>query len=121
MYLTEEERKIYNYKYNNESPDEAQHYLDSLQERLNERSGAAIQKNLEGNQFGELVYSIPAGLDQFGQGIRQAFSAEELPTSATQYASEKIRTTLGDGVMGWTYDFLNSASNMLPEIGRAHV
>ena len=116
MYLTEEERKIYNYKYNNESPDEAQHYLDSLQERLNERSGAAIQKNLEGNQFGELVYSIPAGLDQFGQGIRQAFSAEELPTSATQYASEKIRTTLGDGVMGWTYDFLNSASNMLPAI-----
>lgn len=129
-FMTDDEVDIYNYLLAREGEQPAQAYLDSLEETLNQRWGSMQAENIQdiGNPVGRAaatgLYGLGAGLDQFGSGVRQAFSAERLPTSATQYGSAQIRAGLSDagpqvagsslGQMG--YDAVTSLGNMAPSI-----
>ncbi len=57
------------------------YFLDGAGDVWLEDSGADDYENMAG--FEKALYWIPAGLDQFDSGIKQLFSEEALPTSAT--------------------------------------
>lgn len=128
-WMTDDEVGIYNYILAKEGNDAAQKYLDSIEETLNYRFGTMQAENIQNvGGVGEALltglYGLGSGLDQFGSGVRQLFSSERLPTTATQFGSAKIREGLEDtgpevfgsslGQMG--YDLLTTTGNMAPSI-----
>lgn len=129
-YMTDDEVGIYNYLLAKNGEAAAQEYLDYLEETLNYRFGTAQGENIRGieNDAGRTamtaLYGLGAGLDQFGSGVRQLFSSERLPTTATQFGSAYIREDLAEtgpqvlgsslGQMG--YDALTTTANMAPSI-----
>ena len=128
-YMTDEEVKVYNYylaKDNEKGTNKAEKYLDLLNQELQNRSGQDIAERLKGNTFGELLYAIPAGLDSFAQGVRNAFnfSDDYIPTSASQVASSIIREDLADdgfkigghSIAQIGYDLTNTTANMAPSV-----
>ena len=127
-YMEDDEIAIYNYYYNTEGKEKAQEYLDSLEETLQYRYGAAIAGGVKGRPVAQYIFAVEAGLDQFGTGVAGIFSDEYEPTSATQIASGMIREDLkdtgaklpnwlGGGSLGQVgYDIINTTSNMLPSI-----
>ena len=134
-YLTEDEIAIYNYYYKKVGKEKAQQYLDSIQERLNQRKGAAIFKSMEGNTAQEIVFGIATGLDQFGTSLDSAFNFKDeyIPYSALQFTSGMIREDLADDgkqLPSWlgggslaqaAYDAVNTSANMAPSILAATV
>ena len=124
-YMTEDEVDIYNYLIAKRGSELAQLYLDSLEEMLNQRYGTTVAgritdiENPVGNATMTGLYGVSAGLDQYVNGVKQAFSEEELPTSATQYGSQYIRNDLqqdGNGLGLMAYDTVTTASQMAPTI-----
>ena len=89
QYLTEDEIKIYNYLYASQGKDAADRFLEDMGPALTERQGAAQYEEL--GALGKALYWIPAGLDQFGSGIRQLFQREAVPVSSTQITSQLIQ------------------------------
>ena len=126
-FMTDDEVKIYNYYIGKGDKTNAQKYLDSLEETLNQRHGGMVFENLEGNTALEMVFGVAAGLDQFRSGVVNLFNGEDyIPTSSVQFTSGMIREDLadaGDGVnifgssLGQAaYDAITTTSNMLPSI-----
>ena len=126
-FMTDDEVKIYNYYIGKGDKTNAQKYLDSLEETLNQRHGGMVYENLEGNTALEMVFGVAAGLDQFRTGVVNLFNGEDyIPTSSVQFTSGMIREDLadaGDGVnifgssLGQAaYDAITTTSNMLPSI-----
>lgn len=102
-------------------------YLDLMTETLRGRKAVSeFESDLEGNTFLELLYSIPAGLDQFGQGMANAFNYDDdyIPLSTTQIKSGLVREDLADdgfkigdmSIAQIGYDFGTTTANMLPSI-----
>jgi hypothetical protein len=126
--MTDNEVNIYNYLLAKEGKGSADEYLGFLVETLNYRQGKADAEALDGNIVGQLLYSIPAGLEQFGSGIRQLFSEERLPTSVAQFTSNAIYEDLADdgpkmpdwlgggSITQWLYSYGTTMGNMLPSI-----
>lgn len=124
--MTPEETGIYNYYYNSGDKEQAQQYLDSIQETLNYRQAEKISASLEGKPVLQYAFAVGAGLDQFGSGVKSAIKGlftddNYLPVSATQYASGMVREDLGSPDKNITagqvvYDFLNTGANMAPSI-----
>ena len=127
--MTDEEIGIYNYYYNTAGKAKAEEYLDTIQETLNQRSGAELFEGVEGNVFLEYVFGAAAGVDQFTSGIKNLFSNEDyIPMSEMEFASSMIREDLEDvgfelpewmggasiGQVG--YDLTTTTANMLPSI-----
>ena len=95
-YMTDDEINIYNYLLAKEGTKSADDYLDFLEEILNYRQGIADAKSMEDDPVSQYLYSIIAGLDQFGSGVRQVFSSDRLPTTSVQFTSDAIYEDLAD-------------------------
>lgn len=113
-YISDEEAGIYNYLYAKQGKKAAEEYLDYLEETLNYRWGTAKAKEID-TTFERVMSAVPAGLDQFKSGIAQIGKEEDLPTSATQFASQAVRQKM-DGGWGVVYDLVQTTSNMAPSI-----
>lgn len=116
QYLTEDEIKIYNYLYASQGKDAADRFLEDMGPALTERQGAAQYEEL--GALGKALYWIPAGLDQFGSGIRQLFQREAVPVSSTQITSQLIQQAAQEKspVLGTLYTLGTTLSNMAPSI-----
>lgn len=116
QYLTEDEIKIYNYLYASQGKDAADRFLEDMGPALTERQGAAQYEEL--GALGKALYWIPAGLDQFGSGIRQLFQREAVPVSPTQITSQLIQQEAQEKspVLGTLYTLGTTLSNMAPSI-----
>lgn len=116
QYLTEDERQIYNYLYATQGKTAADRFLDDLSDTLSERQGAAQYEDM--GTLGKVLYWIPAGLDQFGSGIRQLFQSEAVPMSPTQITSQLIQQEAQEKspVLGTLYTLGVNLSNMAPSL-----
>lgn len=116
QYLTEDEIKIYNYLYASQGKDAADRFLEDMGPALTERQGAAQYEEL--GALGKALYWIPAGLDQFGSGIRQLFQHEAVPVSSAQITSQLIQQEAQEKspVLGTLYTLGTTLSNMAPSI-----
>lgn len=116
QYLTEDEIKIYNYLYASQGKDAADRFLEDMGPALTERQGAAQYEEL--GALGKALYWIPAGLDQFGSGMRQLFQREAVPVSSTQITSQLIQQEAQEKspVLGTLYTLGTTLSNMAPSI-----
>ena len=124
-FMTDDEVKIYNYYIGKGDKTNAQKYLDSIEETLNQRHGEMAYENLEGNTALEMVFGVAAGLDQLRSGVVNLFNGEDyIPTSSVQFTSDMVREDLADngpkvfdsslGQLG--YDLISTISNMLPSM-----
>lgn len=116
QYLTEDEIKIYNYLYASQGKEAADRFLEDMGPALTERQGTAQYEEL--GALGKALYWIPAGLDQFGSGIRQLFQREAVPVSSTQITSQLIQQEAQEKspVLGTLYTLGTTLSNMAPSI-----
>lgn len=116
QYLTEDEIKIYNYLYASQGKDAADRFLEDMGPALTERQGAAQYEKL--GALGKALYWIPAGLDQFGSGIRQLFQREAVPVSSTQITSQLIQQEAQEKspALGTLYTLGTTLSNMAPSL-----
>ena len=129
-HLTENEIAIYNYYYAKEGEENAQEYLDSIQETLNIRKATGMYEDMEEDTLYELAFGVAAGLDQFKSGAQNLFNTEDdyIPQTAYQIASGMVREDLKDvgptlpkwlggsslGQVG--YDAITTSANMAPSI-----
>lgn len=116
QYLTEDEIKIYNYLYASQGKEAADRFLEDMGPALTERQGAAQYEKL--GALGKALYWIPAGLDQFGSGIRQLFQREAVPVSSTQITSQLIQQEAQEKspALGTLYTLGTTLSNMAPSL-----
>lgn len=114
QYLTDDERKIYNYLYASQGREAAARFLEDIGPALTQRQGEAQYDEL--GTLGKALYWIPAGLDQFGTGVRQLFSAEAEPVSSTQVTSALIQQEAQSKGVGWLYELGTTLANMAPSI-----
>lgn len=134
--LTDEELAVYNYLRNTEGQESADAYLDLMEEKLNQRVGEKQAEAVSGIENPLLrtaatgAYAVGSGLDQFGTGVRQLFTEEALPTTATQFGAAQVREDLADASpsiggkplvlpggasLGQAaFDLVSSAANMAP-------
>ncbi len=114
LYMTEDEFGIYNYLLAKEGTKSANKYFKSIKERLSYRKAEGISAEVDG-KLERLGLSFNAGLTQFGHGIAQLFTKEQLPMSATQIAAQ-----MEQGDMSGFEKIVNQATttvaNMLPSI-----
>lgn len=120
-YMTDEEKKIYNYYYNNGDKKKANEYLNTITESLGSRKSMADYEKFKGNTVKEMLYGINAGLDQFATGMKNVFNFEDdyIPVNSTQQLSGLIRDDLNyehGGLGTIPYDLFTTTSNMLPSI-----
>lgn len=127
-HMTKDEFNIYNYYFAKDvenGTNDAQKFLESIEESLNMRVASEKYGSLEGETFSELIFGIEAGFDQFESGIKNLFSsADYIPQSAIQMTSGMVREDLADNgfnILGSSlgqvgYDMVTTTSNMLPSI-----
>ena len=121
--MTDDEVKVYNY-YLTKDKETAQRYLDSLEERLNQREGAQQAEYLKTlGVAAELVFGVGAGFDQFGQGMSNLWRMitkddDYISPSATQYASQYVKEDLAEksNIYSTAYDVITTSANMAPNI-----
>lgn len=102
----------------------AREYLDSYEEIKNSRWAAEQFKNLEGNTGLELLFSLGAGLNQFGEGVANLFNGEDyIAPSGMSMLSQMVREDVQDDwkIGDWSvsqtlYDVGNTTANMMPTI-----
>ena len=137
--MTEDQIALYNYYYNTEGAEAAKKYLNSIDEELKTSKGFSNYEKYykDSPALLKMLYSIPAGLDQFKSGVTGIFADGYTPASPTQVTGQLIREDLADesipiwynfkegewedkvfgsslGQMG--YDFGSTTANMLPSI-----
>lgn len=137
--MTKDQIALYNYYYNTEGADAAKRYLKSIDEELKTSKGFSNYEKYykDSPALLKMLYSIPAGLDQFKSGVTGIFADGYTPASPTQVTGQLIREDLADesipiwynfkegewedkvfgsslGQMG--YDFGSTTANMLPSI-----
>lgn len=135
-HLTDGELAVYNYLRNTEGQESADAYLDLMEETLNQRVGGKQAEDIAGIENPLLrtvatgAYAVGSGLDQFGTGVKQLFTEEALPTTATQFGAAQVREDLADASpsiggkplvlpggasLGQAaFDLVSSAANMAP-------
>lgn len=116
QYLTDEERQVYNYLYATQGKEAADRFLEDLRDTLATRQGTAQYERL--GALGKALYWIPAGLEQFGSGLRQLFRDDALPASPTLITSQLIQQEAQEKspVLGTLYELGTTLSNMAPSI-----
>ena len=121
IHMTDSEVDTYNYLLAKYGKKEAKKYLDALDDVLNYRQGKQTADLITGidipvvEEAAELMYGLGAGVDQFVGGMKQFFSEDALPVSATQYASSEIANSQ-DGLMKYAYSAATTVGNMAPSI-----
>lgn len=106
-WMNEEEIAIYNYYYNTQGKNTAEHYLMLIQDDLNQRAAQARFDELEGDTFREIVFGLEAGVDRFSSGLESFFNREDdyIPVSDTQILAGKVREDLSDYSVPLYYNF----------------
>ena len=128
-HVTEEEAAIYNYYLAKYGEDKAEEYLQSLQDKLNQREAGKVAEFFKGNTFAEITYAANAGIDQFRSGAKGlgdlvTGNEEYRAPSAIQYADQIMREDLADNgpkIFGSSlgqiaHDALSTTANMAPSI-----
>ena len=111
--LTKNELDRYNYLHNTEGGESAKRYLSALENTLNSRLGQTAAAGL--NDAQKVALGLKAGVYSFNTGIKQMFTEDVKPTTATQYAGQTARENLGKGGQ-FAYDFAQLVGNMAPSI-----
>ena len=127
--MTEEEVANYNYHYATGGKEQAQRYLDTIAETLNQRKAGQMYAEVQGQTAKELLFGAGAGLNQAAEGFLNNFSNDDyIAPSAYQIAGGMVREDLADnglrlpewmggaslGQVG--YDLINTAANMAPSM-----
>lgn len=106
-YLTEDDKMMYNYLFETRGKDEADKYIEAIEDRLNQAEG---QKEMEEfmtlitDENGEINYNVWSGLlangkgvlsgiENFGEGLSNVFATEGM-ISSNQYAQMYILNEL---------------------------
>ena len=115
-FLTDEEKGIYNYIYAKEGKEKADEYLKDIDEYLTARHGEDIYENM--SDVRKSLYWLPSGIENWGQGVKQFFSNEELSTTPTQHASALVKEEASDiaPILGNLYMAGETISNQIPNI-----
>ena len=128
-FLEEDEVSIYNYYLGKFGEEKADQYLDTLTDVLRYRQGNSWVEGVNDISFDVAGVDIltpvrqgikggiglTAGVEQFGRGVGQLFSNEELDASSLMYANAEIANDL-DGFNALAYQGTNVVGNMLPSI-----
>lgn len=124
----EREISIYNYYYATEGPERAQQYLDSIQDKLNQRIGERGAAAKQGNIWKQLMAGAIAGYSNAVTSPQYFFDKDSdyINTNPSQYMSAAIWEDMADtgpvlpGVPGgaslgqMAYDLVNTTANMAP-------
>ena len=119
-YMTEDEKKTYNYYIGSGDKAKAEEYLDWLVEnKLKPRQAGRISENTNGN-IGELLIAFQSGMQSGMQGINNAFQAvfntgNLSNTSSTQLAAAYNKQD-NSGVWGVVNDLAETTGNMTPSL-----
>lgn len=119
QYLTEEERKIYNYLNNTRGNESAKDFLISLQDTLAQRNAKASFENVKGNKPAEVVSGFFTGGQQFLNSIDSLFSGDNTGKYySSDYLNAYIKEDLADDAFTSTlYDLsVNLGNNAVPQI-----
>ena len=109
---------------------QAETYVELMKETLQTRKGQEIyEQYLKDNTVLEILYGVPAGLDQFANGVTSLFNFKDdyIPASPVQVAGSLARedladdTLLGIEIFGsslgqMAYDTVQTTANMAPSI-----
>ncbi len=128
-FLTDTERKTYTYLKNKHGAGMAEVYLNSMSDSIAQRRGDKIAQHLESQKGPARVvqtggFAMRSGLEQFGQGVEQAFKDEVQPVTPVQYGAQYVREDLADvgpKVLGrslgqMAFDTTQTVGNMLPSM-----
>ena len=124
-HITEEEAAIYSYYLAKDGAEKAEEYLQSLQDKLNQREAAEEYARIQGRTGLEVLYGATVGVDQFRSGMSSLFDdSDYIAPSAIQYAGQAARQDLEDNgpkILGSSlgqigYDALSTTANMAPSI-----
>ncbi len=129
-HMTDDQIRAYNYHYATGGKETAQKYLDSILESLNRQEAERIFQGMEGKPLQEMLFGIPAGLNQAAEGLRNAlnFKDDYIPQDVTQQVSGMVREDLsetGPNLPDWLggaslgqagYDTISTVSNMAPSL-----
>ena len=119
-HMTDFEVGIYNYLLAKNGKDAAQEFLDDIEETLNAREGGMVAENIQnsGAVASTLLHglvSVGSGMESAGTGLKQLFSEEALPTTATEFMNQELLDDL-DGFAKQAYQAGNTVGNMLPSV-----
>lgn len=125
--LNDEEKKTFNYIYNTEGKDEAQKYLDFLEQTLNQRMTENMTGNAEKfakeNPIGAKVLSYATNLGS-GQGIAEDFvnliSGNEIDTNSASHiaaqTTDSMRNSANDELFGEGYSIQKWVSQVVDSV-----
>lgn len=115
--LTGEEVGTYNYIYATSGKDEADKYLKSLGDILNQRLGDKIAEDITAEPGLGYVYGLQTGVDKRVSKFLSMLDFGDGPNSATSYSRDAIRQGIADnGGSVQLFDELESIGYSLPEI-----
>lgn len=124
--LTENEIALYNYHYERGGQEEANRYLDSIQEVLNTRVAEERFRDVGSSTAEEILFGLEAGVDSYWSNVKAYLDTESdyIPYSADQITAAMVREDLagaGPEIFGNSlgqvgFDFLNTTANMAPSI-----
>ncbi len=115
---------------------QAETYVELMKETLQNRKGQEIyEQYLKDNTVLEVLYGVPAGLDQFANGVTSLFNFKDdyIPASPVQVAGSLAREDLGDAGFSmpeWlggaslgqmAYDSVQTTANMAPSIAASYL
>ena len=119
QFMTDDEVAIYNYYLGKGDKEQADAYLSSLEDTLNQRYGGKLAESAQELNI-EWLMAINVGLDQYVSGVRNLdnfFTGSEAdPTSPFQYAGGIIREGIESDFWRGAWDLGVTMSNQLPSI-----
>lgn len=98
---------IYNYYYAKSGKEAAQKYLDTIQERLNERTAKNMYSTVKDDTAAEIVFGAAVGINQFITNVANNFRFKDdyIPQSAYQIAGKMADEGLADASIPLWYNF----------------
>lgn len=126
--MSQDEIANYNYLYATEGKQEADAYLDFLEEELNYRQGQAEAALIGDDVLRAMGYSMGAGIRRFGDNIGDMFAGGAEAVRPYEYGTQAVRENLADsgaklpdwmggGSVGQAaFDLAGTAGNVLPSI-----
>ncbi len=126
--MSQDEIANYNYLYATEGKQEADAYLDFLEEELNYRQGQAEAALIGDDVLRAMGYSMGAGIRRFGDNIGDMFAGGAEAVRPYEYGTQIARENLADtgaqlpewmggaSVGQVLFDAAGTAGNMLPSI-----
>lgn len=119
--MTDDEVSVYNYYLAKYGKDEAEKYLETIENELSKREGTARAENIGGNKVAEVLLAGGAGVEGAMNGLTQGTvnlvtgSKDHIMKTPTQYADE-ILSQDNEGALKVAHDVVYGVGNMAPSI-----